>query len=313
MRCRNSLKIILALFILGIVAQSAHAQDFDFKVMANRGQNKLQRSESTNLIALKTGSKINSGDLLIASQGAYIGLMHNSGKTLEIKEAGTYSVPMLRRKLGGGTASISQRYMNFVMNKINNDDIRAERDYRKDLRATGAVERAVSSSSIRVRIRETKNANKVYGQTTTLRWEEAPGVSIYVVTVRNIFNQQLMERETTKSELVLDFTEEVLAKERFIIFNVRSKSNEELISKDFGIQRISPNQAIEFTEQLNRLRKELGDGSALNKIVLASYFEENRLLMDALTLYEEAIGMSPEVEDFKLMYEDFLDVNGIGN
>jgi hypothetical protein len=46
-------------------------------------------------------------------------------------------------------------------------------------------------------------------------------------------------------------------------------------------------------------------------LVYASFFEENGLLLDAMTKYEEAIKMSPEVDDFKELYNGFLIKNNL--
>ena len=50
--------------------------------------------------------------------------------------------------------------------------------------------------------------------------------------------------------------------------------------------------------------------TALNKYILAGFYEENNLLIDALSNYEAAIGLAPDVETFQEAYEDFLLRNG---
>ena len=57
----------------------------------------------------------------------------------------------------------------------------------------------------------------------------------------------------------------------------------------------------------------MSEESALNNVIIASFFEENNLYLDALTQYEKAVNKSPEVEDYKVIYEEFMLANGIGN
>ena len=60
-----------------------------------------------------------------------------------------------------------------------------------------------------------------------------------------------------------------------------------------------------------KLKSIIAADSPLNKIIYASFYEENGLILDALTKYEEAIKMSPEIQDFQELYENFLIKNGL--
>ena len=71
--------------------------------MAHR---KTSTEGSTAAVALKTGATLNDGDELIASQGAYIGLMHKSGKTLEVRTAGSKKVSDLAKMVNTKSASV---------------------------------------------------------------------------------------------------------------------------------------------------------------------------------------------------------------
>ena len=44
----------------------------------------------------------------------------------------------------------------------------------------------------------------------------------------------------------------------------------------------------------------------MNKVVLASFYEQNKLLIDAITAYEEAIKLAPDDPTYKDYYEEFL-------
>ena len=50
--------------------------------------------------SLKTGASLKSGDELKVSENAYLGLVHVSGKPLELKTAGSYKVADLAAKMG---------------------------------------------------------------------------------------------------------------------------------------------------------------------------------------------------------------------
>jgi Tfp pilus assembly protein PilF len=54
------------------------------------------------------------------------------------------------------------------------------------------------------------------------------------------------------------------------------------------------------------LKADLSSESALGYIIEASYYEDQNLLLDALTKYEQAIKLAPEVQDFQDLYQGFI-------
>ena len=110
----------------------------------------------------------------------------------------------------------------------------------------------------------------------------------------------------------LDFTSEKLQNEEGLyILTVRAKENMDVSSGDIGIKRITGTDAATYAEGLNELKAEVSDDSPINKVIYASFYEENGLILDALTKMEEAIQMSPEVTDFEELKKDILERNGI--
>ena len=84
--------------------------------------------------------------------------------------------------------------------------------------------------------------------------------------------------------------------------------DEEVKSIDFGVKRL---ENPEVKEGLASLKNEVTDDSPLNKLIYASFYEENGLLLDALTKYEEAIQLAPDIQDFQDLYDNFKLKNGL--
>jgi hypothetical protein len=49
----------------------------------------------------------------------------------------------------------------------------------------------------------------------------------------------------------------------------------------------------------------------MNKLILARFYEEHNLLIDAITSYEEAIKMAPDVPTFQEEYDYFMTRHGL--
>ena len=297
----------VSIITLLLLSNSAIGQGYVFRVLANRGANQVQANDGTTK-PLKTGATLNAGESIIAGNGAYIGLMHKTGRTIEVRTAGTTKINDLEKKIAASKSSVANRYAQFVMNKMNEGDGDVNKNYRKNLKATGAVERATNNASIKVMLPssiDVLNANAI------IRWAGGEEGTNYIVSVKNIFDEEIFTAETNKNSVNINFDDENLKNERLVILNVRSKDNDDMKSSDYGIKRMSAEDAKSINESLEMLKAEVSDDSPLNKLIYASFYEENNLILDALTKYEEAVQLSPDVEDFKLIYDDFLIKNGL--
>ena len=90
-----------------------------------------------------------------------------------------------------------------------------------------------------------------------------------------------------------------------------SKEDPNFKSEEYGIKRLSPNTFTKVKQDLDQLNKVIGDETSLNHIMMAAYYEENNLTVNAITSFEKAIELSPEVQDFRDMYDAFLERNNL--
>lgn len=306
-------KFVSYAFVLTLLLLSAtvFGQGYAFRVLANKGTNQVIREGASAAEALKTGATLNSGDEIVSTDGAYIGLMHKSGKTVEIRGAGTRKVSELEKTISTASSNIASRYASFVMNKLNEEE---NTNYRARLAATGAVSRAtVSGKPIEIML---PSQVDVLGEVAIISWKKpAEGMEegdLYVVRIKNIFDEVIYEAETDQTSVELDFTNEDMKNEAGLyLFSVAKKGSEEIISEEIGIKKVKPTDKREVQDNLATLKSEVPEDSPLNKLIYASFYEENGLLLDALTKYEEAISMSPEVEDFQELKQNFLLKNGL--
>lgn len=306
---RKSISYFFSLSLL-VVAMSADAQTYVFRVLANKGENQVKKAGTTEAIGLKTGATLNAEDMIISSDGAYIGLMHKSGKTTEVRGAGSKKVSDIEKQINTGTTSTASRYANFVAAKMEEDE---NGNVRSKLNATGAVSRAVGGAAIPVFAPDQAN---LLGDNAILRWsapEGAVATDVYVIKVRNILDDLIYSDETSNTFINLDFTEEQLAQAEngLYLINIYKNGDEKIGSSEVGIIRVQEGDKMEVREALEALKQEVSEDSPLNKLIYASFYEENGLILDAVTKYEEAIQMAPEVEDFKELYRNFRITYGL--
>jgi hypothetical protein len=298
-------KISLILAGLMIIGLTGFGQDYTFRIMVSKGENKVKVSGSGDWKALRIGEKLNDGDELKVADKGYLGLVHKSGKTKEIKTPGTYNIKELSSAIAASAQNIASKYADFVISKMSPEEKEANR--RKYASVTGAVERGDSDASINIFM---PTSVSVYNPEIMLRWDPVEGQNTtYVIKLKDLFEQTIMVAETNETNYTIDFTDPKLSGaivENLVIVNVSVKGNEDIKSKDAAIERVDKNAAASFVVELEDLQANLGEQSSINNLILAEFYEENNLLLDALTSYEYAIKMSPDVEYYKEAYDEFL-------
>jgi hypothetical protein len=283
-----------------MLSSLAFGQDYAFKVLANKGSNEVKSGDTW--VPVKTGVSLKSEDELKIADNAYLGLVHASGKPVELKQSGSYKVKDLADKVSGGT-SVLNKYTDFILSS-NSAEAKKNR-----LSATGAVHRG-DVFAIQVMLPENQYSG-IYNNSAIISWEGTKVPGPYVVTFRNMFDDELAKVETPETELQVDLTDSKFSKENAILIEVKSKADPKQASKQHLIKRLAPAEQESVKGSLKVIVDQLGEQTALNKLLLAGFYEENKLFIDAITAYEEAIKLAPDVPSYKEAYEEFLIRQGI--
>ncbi len=284
-------KILLILLVVAYWSES-FSQDYAFKVLATKGTNQVKSGE--NLSPIKTGAKLKSTDEIIVSENAYIGLVHSTGKPVELKKSGNYNVGELASKMGTGSSVLS-KYTDFILSS-NSADAKKNR-----LSATGAVHRGLDD----IKLLLPENQNSIFNDTLSINWD-AKGSGPYIVTLKNMFDDELFRKESVTNNLLVDLKDAKLAKESPILVEIRSKADPKSKSEQRIVKKLSTKEVAEINAALLGINNEIKENSSLKQLVLAGFFEEHKLIIDAMHSYENAIKLSPDVPSYKEDYEDFL-------
>jgi hypothetical protein len=292
----KSKKLAFGALLIVAFAQ-VNAQEYTFKVLVNKGKNELKSGENWQLV--KVGSSLKSADEIRISENSYLGLVHVSGKPLELKQSGKYKVMDLAAKVKGGT-SVLNKYTDFILS--------ANTGPKNNLAATGAVDRG--ANNIKVFLPRAELA-VVYGNQVTISWEFDKILSPYIVSFKSMFGDELSSIESTGSFVVVNLNDKNFENEDNIIVSVYSKVNKSKISDDYTLKKLSKADKERIRNALNEIASQTAEPTALNKLVIAGFYEENNLLIDAISFYQEAIKLAPDVPEYKEWYNDFLIRYGI--
>jgi hypothetical protein len=297
----TKLTLIFGFFLINSLVLG---QGYAFKVLANKGTNEVKSGDTW--APLKTGASLQKGDELKLAENGYIGLVHVTGKPKEVKKssAPTIKIDDLDKEIGAGGTSVISKYTDFILSS-NSAEAKKNR-----LSATGAVHRAVEDTPIKLMLPENQHSG-IYNNVAVISWDGSKVDGPYVVVIKNMFEDQLAKAETPETSLQIDLSDPRFANASAILVEVSSKSDPKLLSKQHMIKKLAPIEQDKVKTSLNEIIGHVSEQTALNKLILAGFYEENNLFIDAIAAYEDAIKLAPDVSDYKDAYEEFLLRHGL--
>lgn len=284
-------------FVMG----SLVAQDAVFSVILNRGGN--TSGTGTSFDAVLVGASLSKDAVLRIVDGGYVALVHEqTGSSLELSASGDYTVAELEQKISDQSSSLLSKYGKFLVGKLNPED-----EGNQNLNVTGAVERG-EAGLIKI---YWPSIMDVYGDEAVVTWQRADEFDEYVVTIKNMFDDIILEKTVNGTSYTMKLDDEKMKNEKLMILNIKVKENEGYYSRDYGIKRLSAKEQTSIGQEFEELIKVANDENSLNKLFIASFFEEHQLLVDAITYYNQALAISPDPEGFNKLYNNFLRRNGL--
>jgi hypothetical protein len=287
----RKLSLVVA-FVL--VSTFVFGQDYSFKVLASKGTNEVKSGGTWQ--PLKTGASLKENDELKIGDNAYLGLISFEGAPVELRKAETIKVSDIKVKKGG---SALNKYTDFILSS------NAETKKNK-LGATGAVVRDVKENRAIAIILPEKDFPYVYNNSVIINWDGQNVQGPYVVTVKDMFEEPISKFETPEVSFTLDLSDPKFASQTAVFVEVNSKADPKLGSSRYYIKPMPAAEREKVKKQLDEILGNVSEETALNKIYLARFFEENNLLIDAIGEYEKAVRLAPDVPTFKEYYDDFL-------
>jgi hypothetical protein len=281
------------LFLLGPGFSSLAQNNPVFKVLGVSGSVKKQTSAGE--VVLRPGARLSADETLVIESG-YCGLMHNSGKGVEVKKPGSYTVAELTKGISAEArkGKVSDRYVSYVMGQLSKEeaeDINA--NHRKYMEVTGSVERSSKSYSIRMLALKT---NDILPRAYTLSWTSEASNAEYLLEVSNLFNENVFTAKTKENSAAVDFGPLFSKHGKMLLVSVKVLGRPEIKSNEYSFRLASGVNPAE----LGLSEEKTPVSAILNGMIC----EENNLFMDALAYYKEAAGPDNNVEGYKEAFQN---------
>ena len=297
------MKVLFYLLIITILSVQLYSQNYEFCVLGKVGSVYVQIKGNKNWLDLKTGDQLKKNDLISLKDNSYIGLVHSSGKTMELLKPGEYKISKLVDDLKENSASIIPNLLEVIFGKKSNLKELLDSKQSRKVFTKGAIERGIELEHINV-----MSPRKIIllSNTVELVWGSVKPGDKYELKVTDRFSKLIFTKVITDTSLLIEQHEMKLDKDQYYFWRVNLMDNPEVRSDEGYFLFYSDGKIADIKNKVDIMKKEMsGKESALSKILLAFYYENNLLLNEADKEFREAIAISPDVKDYKELYVAF--------
>lgn len=285
----KTLNIRLALLVLSVLfSPTLFAQDYSFMVLGAKGDSKADGS------TLKVGARLTKSQKIEVGKGAYLGLAHSSGKTLEIKKKGAYPIKDLEAKIAKLNDNTTGQIAMFILDELTSDDNKSNRFSHSAVK-TGSVMRATpNASNLKVMLPE---QTEFLPGKVTIKWytEDGKAAEKYTFIAKNLRNEEVIRKEVSTPYVSLDLStlnefDAKLLKYQVVANDVKSEEQ--------GLKLPKTSEAL---TKLNEEAAKLPKGNTpMESFLRAEFYAQKGMLANAVNAYEEA------GEAFEDSYKAFL-------
>lgn len=308
----KNLKLSLLSFLLSLTMITvAFGQQYEFKIMATSGNPTMQKDKSSSWDKAKLGTQVFGNDKIKLTGNAYVSLVHKSGKTLEIKKAGTYTISDLSKQMTSKGAGVSAKFADYLMDELgDSDELLAKGDHRKNMGVTGSVTRAIPDQPFikkdGLRLNSPRKVNLI-SPIYTFKWVTADNSKEYEFILTDRFDKPVLTKEVQGNSITLNADEMKLARNTYYFWKVKAKGDKKSKSDDACFLILSQDKVNSIKDTVETIKSEVGDeNNPTSKIILAAFYEQNYIIDEALRSYKEAVALAPEVEFYQKLYQRFL-------
>jgi len=292
------------LFVLIIAGQA----QYSFKVLAVKGNNKVYKGNSWSNVS--AGTKLNSSEKIKLTSGGYLGLIHSSGKTLELKQSGEFSIKSLEKKVVAGKSGFGTKYGEFVADGMFSANDGAKNNYKK----TGSISRGDKTSIV---VYGPERLVALKSVPFTIHWNDCGADHTYTVSIKNLFNEEIHSIETSTNSATIDFNLEKFTigpqKGNYLLViesnkdsKYSTKSQNGIKDHSYEINIIDDTKDKKIKTTLDNLKKDSDETSALDQMVIAAFYDQEGLMTYAVDSYSKATTLEPEVDHYKVQYEEYI-------
>lgn len=299
-------KLIIIGLLLSITAFAA-----EFSINTLTGNAKYQKNGKGDWIAVTKATKFEKADMIKLDAGAHLNLIHSTGNPLELNKSGVYSIAKLAAKANTKKSDVTKKFTKYLLDELgDSDDLLAEGNLQDNMTTLGAVERAIPKfSPNEVNVGLPRSSYTLNNQ-VSFNWYPFKDATTYKFILKDDLEEVVLEKELTGTSINVDLSTFSVTPGMCYYWSIEANGQK---SEEFCINLMSDQDKTNFQNELNTLSADVDPESALGNMILASFYSEKKLVNEAIESYEKALKISPENDNYKLIYGKYLMSIGLVN
>lgn len=300
------MKKTITLLSIALLSISVIAQETAFTVLATKGSALSQRANNPdNYVNLTTGTQIFKGDKIIISDSkTYLGIVDNSGNTMELKKAGVYNSDELLKALEMSKGTLAQKYIDYLVKDMTKESEAAAHN----MSVTGAVDRSTDRSQINLFI---PNGVEAVKGNAAVKWLGNENTKSYEIVFLNMFDEVVFKDVTNEALWVGDLSKLSLDAGEPLKIKVVEADDKSVSSKPVAVQLADRDKTTLVKKEAPVDAGTDGQNSAISDLVVGGYYQKHGLYMNALYYFHRARTAEPGVEAYEKAYNGLLYMMGM--
>jgi hypothetical protein len=329
-------RLLLILFLLAFNLSSI-AQNYEYKVLSQKGNVNVQRKNTTKWIKVKIGDFLLANDKIKLENNSYVGLTHNSGKIIDLNKAGVYSTSDLNTKLESKKKNtITGKFVKYVSEQIDNTGgIFASKSQTDNMKSTGAVNRSLELNA--QESQKISNMTGLDGKTSSAVGAVAnlifpsddKRIKVFLPRTSYLFDDEINFTWYKDAEAV-NYTIYILDRNDVVVYkNMTNDTNITINIKNTNLQTgtnyywfvesgnkksdqyniywLTQSEKSNINTDIVAIYNEVGDDDTpLRSLILAAFYEDLNIQERALNSYKKALNMAQNPDEYKRMYGRYL-------
>lgn len=330
-------KFFLIWIFLLFIYSFASAQNYEYKVLAQKGEISVQRNNSSKWVKIKIGDLIYNNDKIKVENNSYVGLSHNSGKILDLTKSGTYTTADLNKKLQSKkNNTVTGKFVKYVSEQIDNTGgIFATSSQTEKMKTTGAINRSLeldaqegqkintmtgldknTSSAISAvanlvfpsddaKIRAIlPRTSYLFDDDANFSWHKDSETQSYTIFIIDRNDAIIFSKMTNDTSITINLKNTNLKPGTNYYWYVQGRDKK---SDQYNIYWLTQAEKANINTDLVSIYNELGDeDTPLRNLILATFYEDANIQERAISSYKKALNMAHNPDEFKRLYGRYL-------
>jgi len=289
-----------------VISLTSFAQDVVFKALASSGDATIERSSTPGVYdPIKMGTPVYKNDKIIMGANGYLGLTSTAGKTVQLKGEGIYPVNDLSGDLNADQSDIASKYIAYIFDGMKKESSSIS----SNMSLTGSVERSLGNAGINLFLPESTKIKS--DKVSTINWIANEDATSYKIVLLNLFDEEVYSAETKGNSAEINFGALGLSADEIYKLSVKDNNNQKVHSGVVTLQILDGEELNKVNTDFAAIEAAAPGDDAISNLVKASFYEQNGMYMEAVEYFEKAIKAAPDVEQYKIVYENFKNKTGI--